>query len=184
MQRGRLEIIPHEFIKGQPQGGVTRLPIPDFPTGIMRGRFHPDDGHLYICGLAAWSTSRMQMPGGFYRVRATGKPMHLPVELNATKKGVKITFSDPLDPTSVRSGRYAVKSWALKRSKNYGSKHYDTREHKISNPRLSKDGTVISLDIEDMGPVWQMEIRYEVKGKNGEDIKAMIHNTIHHLGSL
>jgi len=178
---GLLEIVPHEFVNGQPQGGLCQMPMPEFQTGTMRGRFH--QGDLYICGLAAWSTSKMQMPGGFYRMRHTGKAVHLPVVLNATKRGVKITLSDPVTRASVKSGIYSVKSWALKRSKNYGSKHYNTKGHKVSNPRLSKDGLELTLDIENMGPVWQMEIRYQVTGKDGAKVKRTIHNTIHHLGS-
>jgi len=178
---GKLEIIPHEFINGQPQGGACMIPMPEFQTGTMRGRFHQDD--LYICGLAAWSTAKMQMPGGFYRMRHTGKAVHLPVGLNATKRGVKITLSDPVTLESVKNGKYSVKSWELKRTENYGSKHHNTKEHKVSNPRISKDGLVLSLDIENMGPVWQMEITYHVKGVDGEKFWRRIHNTIHHLGS-
>ncbi|MDA7916526.1 c-type cytochrome, partial [Verrucomicrobia bacterium] len=73
---GRLEVVPHENVDGQLQGGLCRLPIPDFPTGTMRGRFHSGDGHLYLCGMAAWGTAQMQLPGGLYRIRATGKPAH------------------------------------------------------------------------------------------------------------
>ena len=62
------------------QGGMIELPIPQFPTGVMRGRFHPVDGQLYLCGMFAWAGSRTQ-PGGFYRLRYTGKPVHLPVDL-------------------------------------------------------------------------------------------------------
>ena len=69
------------------QGGMCRLPIPPFPTGVMRGRFHPDDGQLYACGMFAWAGNQTA-PGGFYRVRATGKPMFLPTGLHATKNGV------------------------------------------------------------------------------------------------
>ena len=32
-------------------------------------------------------------------------------------------------------------------------------------------------------PVWQMEIKYQVTGKDGAKVKRTIHNTIHHLGS-
>src|SRR3954464_13741179 len=42
---GRIFLVPHENIGTQIQGGVVQLPIPDFPTGVMRGRFN--DGDLY-----------------------------------------------------------------------------------------------------------------------------------------
>ena len=70
---------------GQMQGGMCALPIPAFPTGIMRGRFNPVDGQLYTCGLFAWAGDRTQ-PGGFYRVRATGKPMFVPIWLEREAK--------------------------------------------------------------------------------------------------
>src|SRR5439155_24189395 len=45
---GRIFVVPHEKIRGRLQGGVVQLPIPDFPTGTMRGRFHPGNGRLYL----------------------------------------------------------------------------------------------------------------------------------------
>ena len=59
------------------KAACATLPIPRFPTGVMRGRFHPRDGQLYACGMFAWAGSATQ-PGGLYRIRATGQPMHLP----------------------------------------------------------------------------------------------------------
>ncbi len=180
---GRLEVVPHETVDGVMQGGLCRLPIPDFPTGTMRGRFHPGNEHLYLCGMAAWGTAQMQLPGGFYRIRATGKPMQLPVELNATKKGLKIVFTDPLDRRSLVDSRERihVRSWALKRSANYGSKHYDERPHKLKDVSLSKDGKELFLELADMSPVWQMSIRYELISKDGREVNGEIQNTIHAL---
>jgi hypothetical protein len=180
---GRLEIIPYETVKGQMQGGLCRLPIPDFPTGTMRGRFNQADGHLYLCGMSAWGTAQMQLPGGFFRIRATGKPSHLPVEINASTEGIDITFSDPLSRESLAHIEEAitVESWSLLRSANYGSDHYDEKSHAVTGASLSKDGKVLSLQIEGMSPVWQMSIRYQLKGKNAEPIEGEIQNTIHNL---
>jgi len=183
---GRLEIVPHEFIDGQPQGGLCRLPIPDFPTGTMRGRFHPDNGHLYLCGMSAWGTAQLHLPGGFYRVRATGKPAHLPVQMNAHESGIDITFSDPLSRESLAKIQEAVKveSWSLLRSENYGSDHYDEKTHTVEGATLSNNRKTLSLTIEDMSPVWQMSIRYKLRGENGETVEGEIQNTIHKLGDL
>ena len=178
---GCLEIIPHEVLDGQPQGGATRLPIPIFSTGIMRGRFNSDE-HLYVCGMAAWGTSRMQLPGGFYRIRATGKPVYVPVVIKATRKGVQLTFSQELAALSINIDNFAVSTWALKRTKNYGSKHYDTTSLEVTGAHLSKDGKKITLGIPKIAPCWQMEIKYNIKGINGEKIEDRIHNTIHNLG--
>ena len=178
---GRLEIVPHENLDSVWQGGLCRLPIPDFATGTMRGRFHPANGHLYICGMSVWATST-QTPGGFYRIRATGKPAHLPIGLQALKSGLRITFSDPLDAGSVKADKFTVRSWALKRSAQYGSRHYDKKSHAVKSASLSKDGKTLLLAINDMSPVWQMSVRYELIGANGKPVKGEIQNTIHALG--
>jgi hypothetical protein len=178
---GRLEIVPHENLNGVWQGGLCRLPIPDFATGTMRGRFHPGNGHLYICGLSVWATST-QTPGGFYRIRASGKPAHLPTGLRALKQGMEITFSDPLAQASVKADKFTVRSWALKRTANYGSRHHDERPHSVKSATLSKDGKTIRLEIADMSPVWQMSIHYELTGANGEPVTGEIQNSIHALG--
>ncbi len=60
-------------------------------------------------------------PGGFYRIRATGKPYHLPIGLKATTSGVELTFTDPLDAASVADKKnFEVKVWGLLRSAKYG----------------------------------------------------------------
>lgn len=74
---------------------MCALPLPTFPTGIMRPRFHPTDGQLYVCGMFAWAGNQSR-PGGFYSVRHTGKPTDLPVGLKARTGGVELTFSDAL----------------------------------------------------------------------------------------
>ena len=181
---GRMEIVPHESVGGQLQGGLCRLPIPDFPTGTMRGRFHPQNGHLYLCGMSAWGTAQMQLPGGFYRVRATGNPAHLPIQMKAHNDGIDITFSDAFHTDSVKNvaEQFIVRSWALQRSANYGSKHYDEKSHEVTRATLSDDGTVLKLKIRDMSPVWQMSIQYEMMDAAGAPVLGEIQNTIHALG--
>lgn len=176
---GRLEVVAHETLNGQMQGGLSPLPIPDFPTGTMRGRFHPENEHLYLCGMAAWGTAQMQMPGGFYRIRATGQAMHLPTNLRALKKGMEITFSDPVD---LEGAHFEVRSWALLRSAEYGSDHYDEKTHLVNGSSVSADGKVLMLDIAEMAPLWQMSIKYELKGPDGKPVIGEIQNTIHQLG--
>jgi putative heme-binding domain-containing protein len=89
---GKVYVVPYEKIDGQVQGGMCQLPMPQFPTGVMRGRFHPENGQLYCCGMFAWAGNQTQ-PGGFYRVRYTGKPVYLPTGLSAKKTGMTIQFS-------------------------------------------------------------------------------------------
>ena len=178
---GKVYVVPYEKVGGEVQGGMCALPMPQFPTGVMRGRFHPTDGQLYCCGMFAWAGNQTQ-PGGFYRVRYTGRAVHLPIGLNATKTGMKISFSGALDPkTASDSKSYAVQTWSLKRSAGYGSKHYDEKAAKVTGVKLSADGKTVTLEIADMQPTWSMEIRYALTGSDGSVVRGVVHNTIHRL---
>jgi len=180
---GKVYVVPHETIHGQVQGGMCELPLPQFPTGIIRGRFHPQNGQLYTCGMFAWAGSQQQ-PGGFYRIRYTGKPVHLPLKLNAKKNGMAITFSGRLDPKSAGDlNNYAVKVWSLKRTADYGSKHYNERSLSVTSATLSKDGNTLFLEIPEIKPTWSMEIRYSLRSHTGKKVDGVIHNTIHNLGN-
>ena len=179
---GMVYVVPHERVDGRMQGGICRLPIDAFPTGVMRGRFHPQDGQLYACGMFAWAGSRTQ-PGGFYRLRYTGKPVHLPIALNATRDGMLITFSGALDRASAENPEnFSVKIWGLRRTENYGSDHYDEKPLPVSGTAVSADGKTVLVKIPDILPTWCMEIHYRLKSADGKTVDNVIHNTIHRLG--
>jgi putative heme-binding domain-containing protein len=175
---GKIYVVPHETVNGQVQGGMCALPLPTFPTGVMRPRFHPTDGHLYVCGMFAWAGNQTA-PGGFYRVRYTGKPADLPIGLKAKSAGVELTFTDALDPTSVDVKNFDVKVWGLKRSKEYGSKHINETILSVRKATVEAKGKTVRLDLPDMAPTWGMEIKYRLKGAQGRAIVGVIHNTIH-----
>jgi len=157
------------------------LPIPPFPTGVMRGRFHPKDDRLYVCGMFAWAGNQTA-PGGIYRIRTTGKLMFLPTGLHATKKGLKITFTEPIDRASASDpAHYSVKTWSLKRTANYGSEHYNEKPLRVTAASLSEDGRTVSLTLPDIRPTWGMKINYQASGPRGQPCEGMIHNTIHKL---
>ncbi len=180
---GQVYVVPHEEVGGQMQGGMCSLPLPRLPTGIMRGRFHPTDGQLYACGMFAWG-SNQQQPGGFYRIRRTGRDAHLPIGLQATRAGMLITFSAPLDRSVAQDAvNYQVKTWDLKRTANYGSKHYNEQSLDVTAARLDQGSTRLFLEIPRIKPTWGMEIKYSVRGADGAPVQGTIHNTIHRLGS-
>ncbi|PHS02680.1 MAG: heme-binding protein [Blastopirellula sp.] len=178
---GKVYVVPHEEINGQKQGGMCQLPIPKFETGTMRGRFREDDGQLYLCGMFSWAGSQ-QKPGGFYRLRYTGQPSHLPIGLHATTKGMKIELTDSLDLESAENAdNYSVKVWSLKRTASYGSKHYDEHFIDVKSAKLADDGKSVFLEIPEIAPTWGMEIKYSLKSSTGEVVNGTIHNTIHNL---
>lgn len=175
---GKIYVVPHEKIGEQRQGGLCELPLKQFPTGIMRGRFHPGDGQLYGCGMFAWAGSQRKA-GGFYRIRKLDKPAHLPTKIEASKNTVTLTLSDPVSADAIKPGNFSIKAWDLKRSKNYGSKHYDEREWKVSEAKL--DGNKITLTIPDLQPTWGMSIEIKLTGKDGKPFTRLIHNSIFEL---
>ena len=178
---GKVFLVPHESVKGQLQGGMIQLPIPDAPSGLIRGRFHPKRGDLYVCGMFSWAGSR-QAPGCFHRIRYSGKPAHLPVKAEFSQGQIRLTFSHALDrDAATTSNRYTLRTWDLKRTPNYGSKHYNEKQLDIQQAELSADGKVVSLAVPDLAPTWGMSMEYTLRGQDGRQVRGEFHGSIHNL---
>lgn len=182
---GKIFVVPFEYNEGNErapvQGGMVELPVTQFPTGLIRGRFKEDDGALYTCGMFAWAGSVTQ-PGGLYRVRYTGKPPHLPKELHARQGRLVLTFTDPIDPESVaKLDNFEFKTWALQRTANYGSKHIDEKAAPIQKAELSADGKTLTLSIRDLAPTWCYSLSYTLRGADGSPFAGLLHGTVHQL---
>jgi hypothetical protein len=131
--------------------------------------------------MYAWAGNQLA-PGGFYRVRYTGKPADLPVGLKAKTGALELTFTDALDPKALDAKNFEIKVWGLQRTKNYGSKHINERPLTVTKATLSADGKTVRLDAPDLVPTWCMEIKYRVAGTDGRAATGTIHNTVHELG--
>jgi len=182
---GRVHVVPHETIESNGravmQGGMSPLPLPDLPTGLVRGRFHPGDGQLYACGMFAWG-SNQQQPGGFYRIRRTDRPVHLPVEFHARKGELELGFTGEFDRDSATDAdNYTIRAWSLKRSKNYGSKHIDERTLKLAGVRITDDGKTLVLEIPELGPTMGLAVRWDVQSVDGRPITGELQGTIHRM---
>ncbi len=164
---GRVFVVPHEELGGVWQGAVCELPMPAFPTGIMRGRFGAD-GSLYVCGMFAWAGNATGA-GGFYRIRPGKVAVPVPVEVKALRGGIRVRFSEPVGDTASE-----MTVWSLKRSKGYGSKHYDERSLSIRQVVVSEDRRVVDVEVPELGPTQCYSLRI------GEHV---LHGTIHRLGS-
>jgi len=179
---GKVFVIPYEKIGDQVQGGIVELPVPRFSTGVMRGRFNPGDGQLYLCGLSAWGSTQPQL-GGLYRIRKVDQPMHIPIGIKAATIGIELSFTNNLDERSVAdTAHYTVKTWDLLRSREYGSKHYNEQTLKVTKAVLGKDKKSVQLTIPEIKPTWVMEIQYRIKDERGKNVDGSIQNTIHQLG--
>ena len=179
---GKIFVVMPQAVAGTRQAGLVELPVPQFPTGIMRGRFNPKDGQLYMLGMSAWATNQMIQVGGLYRVRYTGAPLHLPVAMAARTTGVELTFAAPLDRVVAEDpSRYTVTTWELKRTRNYGSKRYNTQELAIERVTLADDGTTILLHLPGIQPTWIMEIGFSLESEAGAVFDGVVQNTIYAL---
>ena len=179
---GKIQLVLNENVKGQMQGGVVDMPGIKFLTGVMRGRFNPSDGQLYACGMSAWGTNQMLRGGGLYRVRYTGKPLTIPVDLKTSTSGITLQFDTRLDTQKgMDIKNYVIKTWDLKRSRQYGSDRYNEQVLPISRVELQKEGKAVKLFLQDITPVDVMSISYELSDVHGVLLKGTVQNTIHNL---
>ncbi len=179
--QGRIEIVLSDGTGDTAQGSLCRLPIPDFPTGIMRGRVHPANGQLYLCGLSAWATSQTEQEGGFYRLRPTGQPAALPNAWHVIKGGIELTFTEPLKPSATDPARYAVKVWDLKRSANYGSPRINEHPLPVTRAELLANPRTVRLAIPSLAPTQVIEITVRLQDATGAEVERVISGTIHRV---
>jgi hypothetical protein len=171
-----------------PQGGAFRFPL-SFASGVMRARFNPKDGQLYLCGLKAWQTSGTQ-DGTFCRVRYTGKPVEMPVGFRVLPDGIELSFTCPLDPETANDPEsFGVEQWNYRWTKEYGSADYSVADPEkkqrdevtVKTATLRPDGKTVFLAIPDLKPVMQISIQYDLDTKAGDTINDTVHLTINRL---
>jgi cytochrome c5 len=180
---GKIQLVLQEKVGKYRQGGVIDLPGIKFMTGVMRGRFNPEDGQLYACGMSAWGTSQLMKGGGLYRIRYTGEALTVPLELNINQNSLDISFAQELDESTAQAiGNYEISAWDLKRSKKYGSDRYNKRTLKVEAVTLAPDGKTVRLTLPELAPVDVMTIHYKLKDVNGKELEGTLQNTIHQEG--
>lgn len=188
--KAALFLLMMETVAGEAQGGVVQFPL-KFDSGIMRARFHPRDGQLYVCGLKGWQTAGAR-DGAFQRVRYTGRPVRLPGKLRVTSRGIEITFACPLDAASANDEQnYAVEQWNYRWTDKYGSPDYSVANPEkpgrdavaIQSARLSPDRQTVRLEIPGIKPVMQMRIRFNIQAADGTPIQSELYHTINRVGA-
>jgi hypothetical protein len=180
-----LFVMLHEEVDGQKQGGVVRIPV-DFDSGVMRQRFHPVDGQLYLVGLKGFDTKANQ-DGCFHRVRYTGKPHGLPVRLRTIKGGIELSFAQPLERAAATDAQnYAVEQWNYLWSDKYGSADYSVSDPKkkgrdaldVERVELSADGKVLTIRVPELTPAMQTGVEVKLKSAAGEPVEWTLYSTI------
>ncbi len=188
-----------EEVNGQVQGGAYRLNI-DVSAAVMRARFNPKNGQLYLIGFRGWQTNGRD---AFQRVRYTGVTVPQPTELHAHKNGLLIRFSAALDAkTAEDPQRYSVSKWNYVWGPQYGSGRFsiDQRdaaaEEKaitvaskgavnnidtvtVGAAKLLEDGRTVFLYIPKMTPAMQMELKLDLQDPKGAQVRETIYSTVH-----
>jgi mono/diheme cytochrome c family protein/glucose/arabinose dehydrogenase len=174
-----------EEVDGVVQGGVTKVPL-NFATGIMRARFSPKDGQLYVAGQKGWQTSGAE-DGAIQRIRYTGKPHYAPNGLRVTDRGIYVSFDEPLDPvTAANPDNFSIEQYNYRWTSNYGSKEYRPSNPNelgrdlvdISGVHLSEDRKTVFLEAAGLKPVMQSEITMRIKAASGAAMPEKLWHTI------
>ena len=161
-----------------------------FQSGIMRGRFNPKDGQLYVAGLKGWQNAATR-DGGFYRVRYTGKPVHQVVKTHVAKNGIRLDFAAPLDAKSAGDpSSYSVETWNYRYSGAYGSPELSVKDPTknghdklaVTAVKVSVDWKTVFLEIDGLTPVDQFSVKYTVNAADGTELRSEVIGTIHKLG--
>ena len=120
----------------RPQGATVPLKG-EFPSGVVRGRINPKDGQLYVVGTDGWGNYAIQ-DGCLNRIRYTGKPVHKPIGFQVHSNGIRIDFTEPVDPEAAsKPYNYFAQQWNCEHSKGYGSVEYSVfRPHMIGHDRV------------------------------------------------
>ena len=129
---GKVFVVPHETVDGVMQGGMWPLPI-----RVVADR--RDARAVSPYGRPALLLRHVRLgrqpdrPG-----RVLSAPGHGKADVPACRparntEGLQITFTEPIDRASASDpSHYSVKTWSLKRTANYGSKHYDEKTLRVS----------------------------------------------------
>jgi len=181
-------LVLRDAVEKDSQGAVVRLPG-HFISGPNRGSFNPVDGQLYIAGSSGWQTSGVK-DGCLQRVRFTNKPVHLPIGWHAHRNGISLSFTDTLDrSTAEDTGSYAAHQWNYRYAAQYGSKDWSVQdstkeghdEVAIKSAHLLPDGKTVFLEMPELKPVMQMEIKYSLKTTLAATMKNQLWLTLNKL---
>ena len=184
----RILLALSENVDGVTQGGTTQLLTTpqDFESGIMRGRFRPQDGQLYVSGLRGWQTRSIR-DGCFQRVRYTGESVSLPVAVKTFTNGIKLTFAEPLQIETARDpDNFFVTQWNYRWSSEYGSPEFSVAnpnqqgrdEVPVVSSTLQDDGYSVFLEMPDRQPVNQINIDWLLATADGKTVRGNFAHTI------
>lgn len=180
-----------ETVDGVMQGAFVQFPL-KFDSSLMRARFNPGDGQLYVTGLKGWQTNAGR------EARSAPRPPYRPADAHAGRvpRPRERAFDhvrhalDKASATDVEN--WDIEQWNYKWTGNYGSPEFSVKDPtkakhdvvEVKKVTLSEDGKTVFLETaEPLVAANQMRIRGNVKDATGKEGKWEIYNTINKPGA-
>ena len=173
------------------QGGVTPLPL-SFASSLMRARFGPQDGALYVSGLKGWQT-RAARRTALQRVRCTERPIRMLESVESYAGELRLRFTCPMDAELVQDVEsWSLSMWNYEWTQRYGSPHVSVRdpskkgrdvadELEIASASLGEDERTVVLKVPGLVPAMQLRLTWNLEDTEGELVESELHFTIHEL---
>lgn len=174
MNRERIVRVMLEKVNGQFQGAC--IPFIDHQglrMGNNRLAFGPD-GSLWVGQTEhGWAGAK-----GIQRIRFTGKTPFDIHNMTLTKNGFDLNLTQPITQTALDTAEFNLRHYYYDYYKKERSEptdksiQVDVQEVPVSRLSLSKDGTVVSLIINDLKPGYIYELKLEkLHSKQGDSLE-------------
>ena len=173
------------------QGGVTPFPL-SFASSLMRARFGPKDGALYVSGLKGWQT-RAARRTALQRVRRTELPIRMLESVESYAGELRLRFTCPLDEELVSElESWSLSMWNYEWTESYGSPHVSVLDPskkgrdladklEIASASLGEDERTVVLEVPGLVPAMQLRLSWMLEDIGGEAVESEVHFTIHEL---
>jgi azurin len=166
---------------------AAAIPLPgEFSSGAHRGRFHPQDGQLYVTGSAGWGTYTPD-DGCFQRLRYTGDPVVTPLGFEARENGLLLTFAAPVDAAAAtQAGTWFAQAWNYRYGPAYGSDEFSVRNGQpghdvleVASVHVLKNGREVFVEIPQLLPSNSLHLHTAALPMLSRDLFF----TVHRLGA-
>lgn len=170
------------------QTAAVTLPF-QFRSGVMRAAVNPRDGQVYVTGLTGWDTESTELEGCLQRIRYTGESGTMLIGARATRGGIELEFSGPIDTAALSPGNFEIERWNYRRTADYGSDHWsvdnpDREGHdtlRVAAASAGASANRVRLDIEDMRPADTLRVHFTLKSANQTTFRETVYLTVHRL---
>ena len=141
-------------------------------------------------GLSGWQGPPGGADGCLQRLRYTGLPGTLLVDTRVRVGRLELLFSGALDRSRALSHEsYAARRWNYRWARSYGSAHYSLLrpgqegedDVAITSLELSPDGRLLSVGLQDLGPVNQLHLSLDLLAADGSPVTHELYVTVNRV---